>query len=254
MSSDRDGSKSQAPRERKRGAGNHQGTLSPGGWFRAMRNPDALELIRANPCAFLLAYIIACRAQYRIGFNQHNLQLGESLLGDFKSYGMSERQYRTAKALLAKFRFATFKTTNRGTIGKLIDTRLFSIFRLPNDGQKDTQATDRRRTTDGQPTTTKNERAKEHKNLRANSFRGIASKAAPSEDRPDWNGLRLEQKMSAILGNEEIVRRPDWIRIRLKEHPSRLETIMDKMHCDLQEGTVIKNRGAYAETLWKISK
>ncbi|MCX6923055.1 MAG: hypothetical protein NT154_07585, partial [Verrucomicrobia bacterium] len=58
--------------------------------------------------------------------------------------------------------------TNKGTVGKLTDTRLFSIFRLASDGQNDSQATDSRRTGDGQPTTTKNIRAlKSFKNIRA---------------------------------------------------------------------------------------
>lgn len=125
------------------------------GWFKAMRELEPLELIKANPLAFVLAYVIAHRSRYHVGFNRHNLALGEALLGDFKSYGMSERQYRTAKEQLAKWGFATFRTTNKGTIGKLTDTRLFSVFRLPADGRKDEQVTDSRRTADGQPTTNK---------------------------------------------------------------------------------------------------
>ena len=146
------------------------------GWFRAMRSSEALELLKASPHAFNLAFVIAYRGQYRDGFNRHDLALGESLLGDFKEYGMSERQYRTAKVQLAKWRFATFKTTNKGTIGKLIDTRLFSIFRLESDGQKDTQATGSRRTSDGQatdsrrlPRTEEQKNAKNIKNVRGAS-------------------------------------------------------------------------------------
>ena len=129
------------------------------GWFRAMRGPTPLELIRANPSAFILAYIISYRAQYSAEFNRHNLALGEALIGDHRNYGMSERQYRTAKQKLEKWHFATFKATTKGTIAKLTDTRLFSIFRLESDGQKDKQPTGKRRPSDGQPTTTKNLRA-----------------------------------------------------------------------------------------------
>ena len=124
-------------------------------WFKAKRTPEALELIRANPNAFVLAFVIAFRARYRRGFNADGLELGEAMLGDFESYGMSERQYRTAKQQLSKWRFATFKTTNKGTLGKLMDTRLFDPLNISADGQNDSQPTGKRRTTDGQPTTNK---------------------------------------------------------------------------------------------------
>jgi hypothetical protein len=127
-------------------------------WFKAKRTPDALELIRANRNAFVLAYVIAYRARYREGFNADGLEQGEAMLGDFKSYGMSERQYRTAKEQLAKWHFATFKTTNKGTLGKLMDTRLFDPLNISADGQNDSQPTGKRRTTDGQPTTNKKEK------------------------------------------------------------------------------------------------
>jgi hypothetical protein len=142
-------------------------TGTTGGWFRAMRTPDAWELSIAAPNAFRLAWIIAYRGQYRDGFNRHNLALGESLLGDFKNCGMSERQYRTAKEQLAKWHFATFKTTNKGTVGKLTDTRLFSIFRLESDGQKDTRASGSRQASVGQPSDSRRlprtKEGKEHK-------------------------------------------------------------------------------------------
>ena len=118
------------------------------GWFRAYRNQEALELISANPNAFVLAYLIAYRAQWTNRFNRHDLQMGEALLGDFTAYGMTEREYRTAKGHLEKWGFATFKTTNKGTIGKLTDERLFGVRTVRGDGQKvgrsDTQATDDR--------------------------------------------------------------------------------------------------------------
>jgi hypothetical protein len=124
-------------------------------WFKAMRSADALELIQANRNAFILAYVIGCRARYRQGFNADGLEQGEAMLGDFKSYGMSEREYRTAKAQLTKWRFATFKTTNKGTLGKLIDTRLFDPLNISADRQNDNPPTGQRQAGDGQPTTNK---------------------------------------------------------------------------------------------------
>lgn len=133
------------------------------GWFKATRSPDALELIDANPLAFVLAYIIAFRARWSSGFNRHNLQPGEALVGDFHRYGMSAREYRTAKQQLAKWNFATFKTTNKGTIAKLTDTRLFDVLNEAGDKQPDNQPTGKRQASDRQPTT--NEEGKEGKTV-----------------------------------------------------------------------------------------
>ncbi len=135
---------------------------SAGGWFRAMRRREALELLQANPCAFILAYIIAFRGQYNPGFNKHGLALGEALLGDFKNYGMTQQQYRTAKRQLAKWQFATFRATSKGSVGRLIDSRVFSIFRLASNKQNNEQLTSKQRAANERLTTTKNIRAEEH--------------------------------------------------------------------------------------------
>jgi hypothetical protein len=39
---------------------------------------------------------------------------------------------------------------------------------------------------------------------------------------------------------------------RIEAHPAAMNTILDKMHADIKEGTVIKQRGAYAERLWQV--
>jgi len=161
-----------------------EGTAPPGhsrGWFKAMRGAEPLELIRANPLAYVLASVIAHRGRYHEGFNRHNLKLGEALLGDYENYGMSEQQYRTAKAQLAEWHFATFRATNKGTIGKLSDTRLFSIFRLEGNDPANRRATNRQRPSNDRATTNK-ERSEEHKQERTKggAETGGAEGAPPS--------------------------------------------------------------------------
>src|SRR5262249_185537 len=90
---------------------------------------------------FLLAYVIARRGRYNLEFNPHGLGLGEALIGDYLTIGFTRQQYRTAVQQLRKWNFATFKTTNKGTIAKLTDTRLFSIFRLQTNQQNNQQPT-----------------------------------------------------------------------------------------------------------------
>jgi hypothetical protein len=126
-----------------------------------MRSRDAVELILANPRAFILAFIIAYRAEYGGGFNRNSLKLGESLLGDHDDYGMSEQQYRTAKDQLAERAYATFEPTNKWTVGRLLDTRLFAIFRLEGNDQNNTRPTVDQRSANGRVTTTESSRPKE---------------------------------------------------------------------------------------------
>jgi hypothetical protein len=126
------------------------------GWFKVTRGEVWAEVVKANPLAYVLAALIAHRARWNDGFNRHGLALGEAFLGDFENYGMSERQYRTAKGQLQEWGFATFRATNKGTIGKLTDTRLFAIYAIAIDGQGASQKTDQptngTRASDGQVT------------------------------------------------------------------------------------------------------
>ena len=121
-----------------------------------------MELIKASKNAFVLLYVIAQRAQRTDRINQHNLKPGEAFLGDHESYGMSEGEYRNAKKVLKRFRLATFRRTNRGTIATLIDTSIFDINVEVGDGQESDQnsdqATTNERAPDAQTTTTNNEK------------------------------------------------------------------------------------------------
>jgi len=106
-----------------------------------------LELIEAAPRAFTLATVIALRARFKPGFNPINgLFQGEAFLGDFERYGMTEQQYRTAKAQLQKWKFATFRATTKGTVARLIDTRLFDVLNVSANGQANRRPTTKQRT------------------------------------------------------------------------------------------------------------
>jgi hypothetical protein len=138
------------------GVSRNSGPVSRGlGWFSATRGDEPLELIRSNPLAYVLAAVIAHRANFRAGFNEHGLSPGEAFLGDYRSYGMSEQNYRTCKAILEKHGFATFRPTNKGTVAKLTDTRLFNPLRALTNGQTNGQPTDSQRTANGRVTTNK---------------------------------------------------------------------------------------------------
>jgi len=122
-------------------------------YVKLWRDEAVFEIIAANPLAWALATVIALRARWSQAFNVHGLMPGEAFLGDFKRCGMTEQQYRTAKAQLEKWRFASFRPTNKGTVAKLTDTRLFSILPDSDNGQGNGRPTDGQRTANGRVTT-----------------------------------------------------------------------------------------------------
>ncbi len=118
-------------------------------FLKLIKNKETVELITNAPNAFLLLTQIALRAKRTNGFSVHGLSMGQALVGDYKSIGLTERKYRTAKALLETCGFATFKGTNKGTIANLINSRVFDI-------NKECKGRTERRSRDEQETTNKN--------------------------------------------------------------------------------------------------
>ena len=123
---------------------NLESAVMQGGFVKMMRTPEAMELLIHAPNAYRLAAVIALRCRWRDGFNALGLAQGEALLGDCDQCGMTEKEYRVAKGKLHKWNFACFKRAvvgkRRGTIGRLLDTRLFDTSpppeKLPKGGAR----------------------------------------------------------------------------------------------------------------------
>ncbi len=96
----------------------------------------------------------------------------------------------------------------------------------------------------------------EHSTVIADQYGGRKirdKKKSPNGREPDWHSLSLNEKAIHILGIEEWNRDLRWEK-RASGDPARLSEVIDKLHADLAEGAIVKNRGAYAEELWKIAK
>jgi hypothetical protein len=197
------------------------------------RNKAVQELLKKPDC-FILLTQIAIRAKRTDEFSIDNLKIGESLVGDFRNIGLTERRYRTAKIDLQKWGLASFQATNRGTIAKLVNSTIYDIneetdkrrtkrqtndeqktsqetdkeevTKLVNsticdineeakDGQSDRQTTSKRRTRGGQATTNNNIINKELKELN-NTVDDIYKNLA--------NGLRfvLEAKINKVISSK----------------------------------------------------
>ena len=209
------------------------------GYFEATRSEDALALIRHYPLAYALAAVIAHRARWRTdGFNPHKLQFGEAFLGDFENCGMTERQYRTAKKILADWHFASFKATNKGTVAKLIDTRLFRINPPKGDGQNAGQATDT--ATNGE-TTNLNLRAVKRESDKA--FSTKAGKLSPRQK-------ELADRIETALGDEWTNDAGKWIG-RIKTAPGKCERVIAEAESAARENRIKTTPARYAEQIWK---
>lgn len=150
------------------------------GFIMFKRAPETDELLR-DPLAFAVLAQIAMRARWRTVFSSHGLEIGEALIGDHKSLGMTRAEYRTRVDRLKKWQLITTRTTNRGTIAKLISSLVFDINQTPNDQpgnhQEHRQKTNREpsvnhQKTNREPLTKKDnkERKRERENGRPRMF------------------------------------------------------------------------------------
>ena len=94
------------------------------GYVKLWRSDEFWQLVKDHK-AYVLASIIAVRARRTDGLNLYSLDVGDALLGDYRDYGMTEGEYREAKKRLQDAKYATFRTTNRGTIARLVFTGVF---------------------------------------------------------------------------------------------------------------------------------
>ena len=119
-----------------------------------------------RPNEFTLLTLIAWRARRKqCGFDVNGLQIGEALIGDYKACGLTEQKYRTAKNNLEAWGLVTFKATNKGTIAKLNNTKVYDINQEDGNDLTNGQETDKQRPSNDQATTNKKVRKKDSKNI-----------------------------------------------------------------------------------------
>ena len=111
------------------------------GYFKFMRSDESEELMIHEEKAFKLLSIIAFRAKWKNGFSANGLNPGEAMIGDYESCGLTRQEYRTACNKLKTWGFVTTRTTNRGTIAKICDTRVYDINIEDSNHQNNQQAT-----------------------------------------------------------------------------------------------------------------
>lgn len=127
-------------------------------FIKLNKSAMTLELLEEDPKAFLLLTQIALRAKRTIETSLSGIEMGEALIGDYEKIGLTHQEYRTRKDKLEKWKFATFKTTTKGTIAKLVDKRVYDINEEVINKQINNQVTNDQQTTNNQATTNKNDK------------------------------------------------------------------------------------------------
>jgi len=168
------------------------------GFIKLIRSAETLELLN-DPNAFVLLTVIALRARRSNEFNIHNLKSSEALLGDYRKFGLTRRQYRTAMKRLGQWGFAAFKPTTRGTVATLCGGRIYDI----NERTSDQQTANARPTDDHRAATNKNE--KKEKNEK---------KYSPHSD--EW-------RLAVLLSQLIVERKPDFRRPELGQWAGEID-------------------------------
>jgi uncharacterized phage protein (TIGR02220 family) len=172
------------------------------GYIKLNRTDEAKNLFK-RPMESHLLFIIALRIS-RKDNPVEGLKAGEAKIGDYKSFGMSEQNYRTAKKNLSKWGYITTKSTSKGTIARLCNSDTYDLNITTNkeqpNGQSNEQSNERltnaSRTGNEQVTTNKKERIKEDKKEReilpyekefftiCDKFKKITGKSIRVQDTP----------------------------------------------------------------------
>lgn len=76
--------------------------------------------------AFLMLLKIAYNTKREDSFSIPDLEVGEAFI-TAEILGVSQQTFRTTKARLAKWGFAKFKATNKGTIARMITDKFFKL-------------------------------------------------------------------------------------------------------------------------------
>ena len=159
-------------------------------FIQMMRTPETLEIFK-HPKTFILLAQIAYRAR-RTNSIIDGLEPGEALIGDHGSIGLSQQEYRTAKKNLVNWKIITTRTTNKGTIARLINSSIFNINCEPVNNPDNKSLTTGQQASNKPATTNKNVRSKECKNDKKINTHFLLDYLI-SQIEPSGNGLKTYQ-------------------------------------------------------------
>lgn len=181
-------------------------------------------ILNKRPTAFLLLTIIARRAKRTDDHPNKSLEIGESFIGDYESYGVTKQVYRSDKKFLQSCSQVTLKVTNKGTIAKLTSTSIFDI----NETKSTDNLTHNQHTTNTQLTPNKN--VKNDKNILDISNRPVGQYGNPKIE----TLLKSFQETKGFPPTDKDIRRVTWNFVQ------RIDTAIKKLGYDPNEANFNK--------------
>ena len=185
-------------------------------------SPEFYALIKQRPTAFVLLAVIADRARKVPLDIDDGLQVGEAFIGDYTQYSATPQSYRTDKKYLERLKIATFKSTNRGTIAKIVNSSIFNISReaLTNRLTDNQQADNMQLTTKQEERNQIKEKGVSQATEKNAFFQNIATKSTQSlsqslnkEDYWDLHAPRIAEEMEIESGSIKYLNaEEDWVK------------------------------------------
>ncbi|MCC2547691.1 hypothetical protein LJY25_14645 [Hymenobacter sp. BT175] len=137
-------------------------------FIKLLRNPLTEQLIRQPNCLAVLT-LVAYRARRSDELSLNGLSEGEAMMGDFDACGLTRQEFRTALNKLLAWGFVTTRTTNRGTVVKLISSAVYDINSATINQQSNQQTTSQQPTSNQLATTNKKDKKERSKNTLSDS-------------------------------------------------------------------------------------
>ena len=185
----------------------------------------AEELFYTDQDCFLLLTQMAFRALREDSrFNKHKLKPNQCFIGDYKAIGLSEQRYRDAKKRIEqKYKIATFKGTNKGTIGTFLDTSVYDINSGLDNGQENSPTTDKQRLTKK-----KEERKESKAKVSPPSSPATSSEKAGAFSPPPPPSSGYEEMRSLGVSIEDCINLPyQFEELHLKTAKAELKLFID---------------------------
>lgn len=201
-------------------------------------SPEFYALIKQRPTAFVLLAIIASRARKVAIDIDDGIEVGEAFIGDFEKYKATLQSYRTDKKYLEKFKLATFKITNRGTVAKIVNSSIFDISR----NSPTSKLTDKKQANNMQQTTKQEvirQKTEEGASLateknsffqdvpRVDSFKG-SSLPNNKEDYWDLHAPRIAENMGIEQDSWKFINgKEDWLKKAKTPTPNSIKAFLE---------------------------
>jgi hypothetical protein len=193
-------------------------------FIKLIRSQEISELLR-KPKIWTLLSLIAYRAKRTNSLSVEDLEIGEAKIGDLKACGLSRQEYRTALNWLSVNQIITIRTTNKGTIAKLSDTRFFDINIENGNDQNNHQTTTKQPSNNHQATTNKNVRKKKVKKIKdtcakncANGFNDFWKEYPKKRDKQKslkaWKRINPDNELQEVIiaALQKQKKSSDWLK------------------------------------------